>query len=288
MAECRSLIIVFAVDGITFDAYCDNNVKSNNNHRLALDGHLKLSINFVNAAKAVSSIIIPMEEETDQMVYNSYPDGELSSLEKRLILDPNLSYLNDDGTHCFSVGGKTKTLKGVFDLPMIGNERLLVEREYQKQNDGTEVTLQNIDGIFVETKDEQHLALLEYSDEEFYNKSKDSKNSCLARALPRGCTFVVRTSAMLDCIKRNNLEEHEPPPLSSETETEIKYLNIIIGVLLEVILGKSPGINKPPIFTSQEKLIEHFESFMIFGLRRTNLTGFFGKANRELKKSCSP
>jgi hypothetical protein len=78
--------------------------------RLALDGHLKLSIFFVNAVRVLSVILPPGEEETKsqrQIREYFFCEGEL--------------------------------VRGVWDLIMIGAERNYVEAVYQRLISGTEL-----------------------------------------------------------------------------------------------------------------------------------------------------
>ena len=48
---------------------------------------------------------------------------------------------------------KVETLRGVFDLPLVGAERLDVEHLFQQETEGPEITLTCLDGAFVEAPD---------------------------------------------------------------------------------------------------------------------------------------
>ena len=93
---------------------CDEEVTEADTLQFALEGHLKLSVNFVNNVIVARKILFPICSGTD-LVRNR---------DERLI----------------SFGGEVKTISGVWDLPMDGGERLDVEHEYQRLTGGPAVT----------------------------------------------------------------------------------------------------------------------------------------------------
>lgn len=133
--------------------------------RLALDGHLKLSVNFVNRARARGGQVLPIEEAE----YDEYPPGYF----------PNLSIpeeykgkpikvirgINLDDKRVLILGTSVETLDGVYDLAMLGNERTDVEHEYQMLTNGPSVTLQGLDGTFLFGEADTMYQLLESFDE---------------------------------------------------------------------------------------------------------------------------
>ena len=139
--------------------------------RLALDGHLKLSANFVNRTKALKGKVIPIEDAE----YCSYPPeyfpqlfipeehkGKPIQVMKGLNLDDKrLLYLEVD---------EVVTLDGVYDLLMLGNESSDVEHKYQILTGGPSVTLQCLDGAFVTLEDDTIYQLLESFDENEYQR----------------------------------------------------------------------------------------------------------------------
>jgi len=85
-----------------------------------------------------------------------------------------------------------------------------------------------------------------------------------------------------------NLEQYKKRIEASEGDTlsprsEKAHLNII-AALLEVIIGKSPGIEKKhPDFPNQARLIEHLCQFEMPGLSKINLELKFAAAMRSLE-----
>ncbi|MBK9312620.1 MAG: hypothetical protein IPN12_18275 [Rhodocyclaceae bacterium] len=178
----RHLSIVFGEDVTEADVL-----------RLALDGRLRLSVYFVNHAKARCGKVVSWEEtkwmlfprvdqlagnQSDERVYYGLDvrpcPAELEALFKELPPDefekftPLLLSLNIDGQRFLTLSEDVTTLRGVWDLPMIGNEQLDIEHEYQNLTDGPPVTLQGLDGAFVEGRDGQMCQLQENYDENEY------------------------------------------------------------------------------------------------------------------------
>lgn len=110
--------------------------------RLALDGHIRLSANFVNSSLAMSGKTVPIAEAKFQDVPSLDGDGMV-----RLYHGPELFF--NEASHIFQYES-TVCLQGVYDLTMFGAETLDIEYEYQRMTDGPEVTSVYLDGAFVE------------------------------------------------------------------------------------------------------------------------------------------
>lgn len=143
--------------------------------RLALDGHLKLSVSFVNHTMGKCGKVIPWKD-TEWMMFPRLdkvatpetplppekivecpPDlqakwNEISEDEQGNYY-PLLMSLNIDGERFLKLDSKVTTIRGVWDLPMIGTERLDIEHQYQQATGGPAVTLEGLDGAFVERVD---------------------------------------------------------------------------------------------------------------------------------------
>jgi hypothetical protein len=120
--------------------------------RLALDGHLKLSVNFVNYTKARCGNVVGIEE----VKWSEYPkewNVKFPNLPDEAKETPvrYMVSLNIDDVRFLNLDDEVITIKDVWDLPMIGCEQLDIEHEYQTLTNGTEVTLQSLCGAFVES-----------------------------------------------------------------------------------------------------------------------------------------
>jgi hypothetical protein len=138
--------------------------------RLALDGRLTLSVDFVNHARAKKGRLVALEEcpfvvlpgLNASSTYNpglwsrnlSY--SEISTLgpeireaiEKgELVVTPGAIHFRDG--EFLVLEEEVKSIDGVWDLPMVASERIDVEHLYQMETNGPQVTLMNIEGAFV-------------------------------------------------------------------------------------------------------------------------------------------
>lgn len=164
--------------------------------RLALDGRLRLSVHFVNHARARCGKVVTWEETDWFLCPSLIPRKEITAEteapEKILPWPPKLEALvNDmpederagfvpfmrslkiDDERFLNLDDQVTSLQGVWDLPLIGAEQLDIEHEYQRLTRGPEVTLVNIEGAFVERRDGEMCQLQEhYENNEYQPGSK--------------------------------------------------------------------------------------------------------------------
>lgn len=167
--------------------------------RFALDGHLQLSVNFVNHAHARCGQIVPWEETewllvppliktpTKEREQGSTPDKVLKCPPKlqalwneippneRGELIPILRSLKIDDERFLTLSDKVVTITGVWDLSMIGNEQLDIEHAYQNLTGGPAVTLQGMDGAFVHKSDRQMYQVQEDFDVNVYQSGSTAQ-----------------------------------------------------------------------------------------------------------------
>ena len=159
----RHLSIVFGEDVTEADVL-----------RLALDGHLRLSVNFVNHARARCGVVVGY----DDAEWGEFPAELVATLpnipdEAKGKPMPYMKSLNIDDKRFLNLSVEVTTLRGVWDLPMIGGEQLDIEHQYQMLTGGPSVTLETMDGAFVEGRDGEMCQLQEdYDDNEFQAGSK--------------------------------------------------------------------------------------------------------------------
>ena len=129
----RHLAIVFGEDVSVADVF-----------RLALDQKLTLSVNFVNGAHGRQGTLVPINEA----LYEEVPIPN-DSEPLRIYGGPLIS---TDGieSHVLQLEKYVSELTGVWDLPMIGGERIAVEGIYQRLTGGPDATNVPMDGAFVE------------------------------------------------------------------------------------------------------------------------------------------
>lgn len=199
--------------------------------KFALNGDLKLSVNLINPAYGSNCVEYNEKQEDAKRDFDSFfGENEILPVwhDGFNIIDENyISYLQDshlqeDG-RIWQSGGylwQTKThvtkLVGVWDLPMVGGERIEVEREYQKLTGCQELISVSEDSIFVKRPEGALFEIQTNSrrsvEMQFAPGYYDSKDFHSSVTLPEGRVFVIRTNAILDFIKSVN----EESPIAEE------------------------------------------------------------------------
>ena len=234
--------------------------------RFALDGKLKLSVNFVNGGSARAGKLVPIGEATYKEVPALRGGGTL-----RLYGGPTI-YTDGVESHILKLDTGVASLEGLYDLPMIGGERLDIENRYQALTGGPEITTQSLDGAFVEAgngvlgqlqqdhddneyfrgstaaldrlkrhiavekigKPEAEKLLMQHKEDrqKFLEERKSrpgSESFHPTGSLPDDCVCVVRTAALTDFVQSVNEEPASiEKPLGT---TERNTLLTIIAVL---------------------------------------------------------
>lgn len=183
-----------------FSLLFDEQVNEADVLRLCLDGRLRLSVNFVNHAKARCGRIVPADKARTITIpadlaaaCKAQTPDEYQGGYVELVMGPKLS-----SGEVINLEDEIVTLTGVYDLPMIGGERLDIEHEYQMLTDGPSVTLSNIDGAFVEAQDGIVCQLQEsYDDNEYQAGSTAQLKHLKARIADEGID-LVRARSMLE------------------------------------------------------------------------------------------
>lgn len=164
--------------------------------RLALDGHLTLSVNFVNHARGRCGPVVPIQDAKTQVKF--YPKGEN---ETEFVYWTEGLVIGDDKV--LEYDKLPVAIDGVWDLTMAGAERLDVEHRYQELTGGPAVTLECLGGPIVCRDDGTYCQIMtHFSSNEFANpkilkKPHDHPNNFFpAHGLPADSVLVVRTSSL--------------------------------------------------------------------------------------------
>ena len=213
--------------------------------RLALEGHLKLSVHFVNGAYARPCVPVNI----DQIEWDEVPslDG------KRIIKIPKNGRIWQDEQGFFQVMRNVSSLDGeVWDLPMTGGERIDVEYRYQQLTDGPEVTAVTLDGLLVASTNGDLLEIQSHYGDGNYFKKDDLKkpffhpdNFHPAGALPEDSVLVVRTEALIDFEQsQNGASNAVEKPLHPTERNNLRKL--VIGMAIDGY-GYDPTALKSPL-----------------------------------------
>jgi hypothetical protein len=196
--------------------------------RLALDGHLTLSVNFINDTTGRCGPVVPPRDANWYMT-------QLSKNERRR----PVSTLEIAKDKLIELEQEVIWIDGIWDLTMLGAEHTDVEHRYQFLTGGPAVEDETLEGPIVCREDGMHCQLLShYSDNEFVDPQtlKEPRNHPAnyypAAGLPADSVLVVRTSALRDLEARVSKPDQrvEKPIERRERNT----LLVIIAALAEL------------------------------------------------------
>ena len=207
--------------------------------RLGLDGHLTLSVNFVNETEGR---LVSREQATARKSDPSAP--------------VQVSDLFPEGKNfTFTAGGydaesekvELISIDGICELAMLGHERVCVENEYQRLTGGPAVDIADLNGTFVIRPDgtlcQLHTRVL---------NSRGALSSLPARTLPDGADLVVRTTA-LDDLKARISESSSPDgdeprsvdkPLRTTERTSLLIIIAGLAKLAQIDVAKPSTAGK--------------------------------------------
>lgn len=238
--------------------------------RLALDGRLKLSVNFVNHADAKIGRIVPISEARRIRGISSKSTFGHHQFQGFLLNNEEVLEFDD----------VTEPLVGVFDLPLLGGDRLDVEQAYQMATNGPSVTLQEPHGTFVLDTKGRYCQVQKHMDDfdlpvpysprpgvkliqANFNVETDQGAGPKKRpiwheiviaqstadyfhpaaSLPRDSVLVVRTDALTDFLK--SVDDTPPTMEKPLTSRERDTLLTIIAVLAKAAKVPLDDYRKP-------------------------------------------
>jgi hypothetical protein len=231
-------------------------------YQLAIDGHLVLSVHFINPYSAKTGDVVDYKEiQTVPSLCGEYQVCISTWLDEEL--DPKLSRF-------FNKNEGISYLDGVWDLYLgAGAANLYLQSLRQRESTESNITSTALDGIFVTNETGDYAELYE----------KDGENEYPATTLPTDCQLVIRVSSMQDLIKL--AEEPEPKSNSKAIDPRIESsYQRIIAALLSVIDGTAPingYVNDSQLIA---KLAEHYAGYS--GLSKRNLEKRFPQCRKSI------
>ncbi len=200
--------------------------------QMALDGHLKISVNFPNRAEARIGRVIPYKDVPRKVLPTLDGKGTVTYLDGYLLNDSPEGTMPDSETPFIHFQKEVVSIDGIWDLAMQGNERFDIEFDLQQLIGGPEVTMLNIEGTFLNRSDGTWAALQEkFPDRVTENddgESKTVKGSYYpAGGLGTDCTRVIRVSEIMSLQAKLEGSALDKPVSTRERNT----LLTIIGVL---------------------------------------------------------
>ncbi|MDH5561348.1 MAG: hypothetical protein OEY59_10905 [Deltaproteobacteria bacterium] len=240
-------------------------------YRFALDGHLTLSVDFVNHAKAKKGKWVKSEQVEFITWEHNIFTGEKLDIPHAYSKNNEIQVSEDDW---IKLEQSVVSISGIWDLTMVGAEKLDIEHNYQQLTSVIAVTLVALEGVFVQQGDvvcqlqdrlgdndysevskdlqegmERHITTNNLSDSEakklrekfnadrekyLENKKNKSKESDYypAGGLPDDCVLVVRTKEITRFIQ--SLEE-TPEASKPLTSKERNSLLVLIGAMSKAL-----------------------------------------------------
>jgi hypothetical protein len=186
--------------------------------RLALDGRLTLSVRFLNMVAAQCGKTTAAAQQT-----------QIPALIERGVI-----WRDFDGVCLGDVkvdldNKDIEYIEGIWDLPMLGPERKLVEQKYQSLTDGPKFDAFSPSGLLVNRPDGTWCQIVELkpNSRELPHNKRDEYWG--ASVFPPDAVFVVRRSALLDL--ETLMSEPEPAMERPMGQRERDNLLVIIAAL---------------------------------------------------------
>jgi hypothetical protein len=207
--------------------------------RFALDGHLVLSVRFVNGARGRCGPIVQMADAKGA-VRAEIPDDLKDLVGPLLGTNPEKLWHSfhglrlDDG-RVLDYDRETVLLDGVWDLTMLGHERLEIEQRYQILTEGPDVDMSFQDGQLdtpIVSREDGTFCQLH---EPYYA----AKHYFPAGGLPADSVLVVRTSALHDLEMRlSQPDQTAERPLERRERTTLLVIIAALADLAKVDVTK--------------------------------------------------
>lgn len=185
------------------------NVCESDVFRLAMDGHLILSVNFLNGTDVLEVEFLSPEENEN-------------AVRSRLTLYRISHYLNKKVQFSEAI----KTIKGVFDIAPFGTGQAVIENEYQKTIGSPTGSVNEWEGIYLTKEKDKYFALQEKCLDQTNTSfpDVDPKDYRMAEDLPADCMFVVRIQT-LDDLQENLSSKNSIEILDNREHTGSPFLN---------------------------------------------------------------
>jgi hypothetical protein len=199
--------------------------------RLALDGHLTLSVYFVNHAWGWCGPSVPKQRV-------------LKINEKEYLVDCGGLAVGED--RVIVLAPETVQLRGIWDLTMLGSERLDVEHRYQALTGGPAVNLEDLEGPILCRDDGMYCQVREhFSNNEFAGPKTlrepyhHPSNFYPAAGLPADSVLVVKTSSLRDLeVRLAEPDQRAERPVEQRERTSLLAMIAALAQLAKIDVTK--------------------------------------------------
>jgi len=201
--------------------------------RLVLDKHLTLSVLFVNSVPARKGKKILLSE----VLFKEVPS--IIDQNKTIKIPDSIELLNEYTKDKFHIKLEKDIflLRGIYDIPLIGNDRVDIERIYYEQLNGTELDYTCLEGAFVECCDVIY-QIQERFEDGFIEKMREGQNHSRddeyfpADGFPEDAALVIRTNALREFVDSLSEKKPQRPNKTAETVTKTTLLKMIITMAI--------------------------------------------------------
>ena len=200
--------------------------------QMALDGHLKLSVDFPNRAKARLGRVIPYSDVPHRELPSLDGEGTFKYADGYPLHDlKNGAQLNTE-TPFLHFSGEIVSIDGLWDLAMMGNERIDIEYDLQSLIGGPEVTMTNIERTFLNRTDGTWATLQAQFEDRTITEADGKKKTIKGSYYPAGglgsdCTRVVRTSEILALQTKLDGNTLDKPLANRERDTLLTIIAVL-------------------------------------------------------------
>ncbi len=205
---------------------CEEEVTVADILQMVIEEKLTLSVNLVNHAKAKLGKVVRLQEAKTKDVPSPI-DGTMMRYVGSLFLNKGQPITWE--TPVVEFDDEISTIDGVWDLAMVGSERLDIEHLFQQLTGGPDIELVYLDGSFLRKPDGTWAGLQENM---LRNRSTNKKDAYFpAPGLPDDSSFVVRKEALLD-FEQLLLDAHgQTPAPPDEKPLETKERNSLLAII---------------------------------------------------------
>lgn len=186
-------------------------------YRLALDGHLVMSMSFPNHAYGNLGEVVGIQNTKrftpPPLMLNSMREFEPNYAPEEIVIS---DYIGNE--QFINWSEKVTGINGVWDLAMLASERIDVEFVYQQLIGGPEVELTNIDGTFLRRGD-IFCRLVESWDDNEYKKGSLAQKRQLEGWVARGEVSKENIAPMwekFEANRREYLQEKKAAPFEKD------------------------------------------------------------------------
>jgi len=201
--------------------------------RLALDGHLTMSVRFIAPTRAKCGKVVPSEEAQWLTIPSLYGEGVVRCVDGTALPDGSV----------VEYERRIRTLIDVWDLAMLGGDQLELENRYEESQCRVPPDLMNLEGAFVTDGKGLYCQLLERNENSKVSLDHPIDDPCHyypAAGLPEDSVLVVKTSVLKALAAKVTAEAKpvEERPLGQRERTTLLTIIAALARIARIDVGR--------------------------------------------------